>query len=216
MRADTLKVIEIYQSIQGESSLAGQPCTFVRLAGCPLRCRWCDTVYSFEGGFVKSIPDILLEVKKLSPKIVELTGGEPLAQENCIDLIKLLISENYRVMIETGGSESIETMPGEVHIVMDIKCPGSGMEKKNKLSNLAFMKSSDDLKFVVASKSDFDWAVAFIKEHQIQNKMNLLVSPAWGLVDPKDLVTWILQAPMPLQLNLQIHKYIWGPRVKGV
>ena len=216
MKSDTLKVIEIYQSIQGESSLTGRPCTFIRLAGCPLRCRWCDTVYSFEGGFVKSIPELIAEVNKLSPKLVELTGGEPLAQENCVDLIKELIRENFSVMIETGGSESIAELPSEVHIVMDIKCPGSGMEKKNKLSNLAQMKTTDDLKFVVASRADFDWTIAFIENHKIQNKMNLLVSPAWGLVEPKDLVAWILGASIPLQLNLQIHKYIWGPRVKGV
>jgi len=211
-----LKVTEIYQSVQGESSWVGVPCTFIRLTGCPLRCRWCDTVYSFHGGAEKSILEIVQEVEKLVPRTVELTGGEPLAQEGSIMLASALIECGFKVLIETSGSEPIEALPREVHIVMDIKCPGSGMESKNRLANLNFLKDSDDLKFVVSSKDDFDWSLNFVRKHSLIGKVNLLVSPAWGLVDPKDLVDWILGSEVPFRLNLQIHKYVWGPRVKGV
>ena len=216
MSTDHLKVIEIYQSIQGESSLTGVPCTFVRLAGCPLRCRWCDTVYSFEGGKSLSLEDILRQVEALSPRTVELTGGEPIAQTLTNQLAEKFVAKGFRVMIETSGSEPIEFLPKETHIVMDIKCPGSGMSARNKLSNLDYLKPSDDLKFVVASKADFDWSVEFVRAHSLESRVNLLASPAFGLVDPKDLVSWILEAPVVFRLNLQIHKYIWGPRVKGV
>ena len=216
MSKDTLKVIEIYQSIQGESSLTGVPCTFVRLAGCPLRCKWCDTVYSFEGGSILTLSDIVAQVQALAPRTVELTGGEPLAQTQTNQLAELFVAAGFKVMIETSGSEPIEFLPKETHIVMDVKCPGSGMSAKNKLGNLPHLKPTDDLKFVVASKSDFDWSCQFVQDHQLESKVNLLASPAFGHVDPKDLVTWILGAPVTFRLNLQIHKYIWGPRVKGV
>ena len=216
MNKDTLKVIEIYQSIQGESSLTGVPCTFVRLAGCPLRCKWCDTAYSFEGGSIITLAEIVAQVQALAPRTVELTGGEPLAQTQTNQLAEMFVAEGFKVMIETSGSEPIEFLPKETHIVMDVKCPGSGMSSKNKLGNLQHLKSTDDLKFVVASKDDFDWSCKFVQEHHLEDKVNLLASPAFGHVDPKDLVTWILSAPVTFRLNLQIHKYIWGPRVKGV
>ncbi|MEI8024790.1 MAG: radical SAM protein [Pseudomonadota bacterium] len=216
MNKDTLKVIEIYQSIQGESSLTGIPCTFVRLAGCPLRCKWCDTVYSFEGGAFLTLAEIVAQVQALAPRTVELTGGEPLAQTQTNQLAEMFVAQGFKVMIETSGSEPIEFLPKETHIVMDVKCPGSGMSSKNKLGNLQHLKPTDDLKFVVASQEDFDWSCKFVQEHKLENKVNLLASPAFGHVDPKDLVTWILSAPVTFRLNLQIHKYIWGPRVKGV
>lgn len=216
MKNVRLKVTEIYQSVQGESSLVGIPCTFIRLTGCPLRCRWCDTVYSFQGGLEKSMMEIIEEVEKWTPRSVELTGGEPLAQEGTTLLAEELLARGFRVLIETSGSEPIDTLPKEVHVVMDIKCPGSGMESHNLLSNLDHLKTSDDLKFVVSSKSDFDWSVDFVRKHALTGKVNVLASPAWGLVDPKDLVSWILDSEVPFRLNLQIHKYVWGPRVKGV
>lgn len=216
MNKDTLKVIEIYQSIQGESSLTGIPCTFVRLAGCPLRCKWCDTVYSFEGGSILTLAEIVTQVQALAPRTVELTGGEPLAQTQTNQLAEMFVAQGFKVMIETSGSEPIEFLPKETHIVMDVKCPGSGMSSKNKLGNLQHLKPTDDLKFVVASQEDFDWSCKFVQDHQLEDKVNLLASPAFGHVDPKDLVTWILSAPVTFRLNLQIHKYIWGPRVKGV
>ena len=211
-----LRITEIYQSIQGESSLVGVPCTFIRLTGCPLRCRWCDTAYGFEGGQTMQLTKVLEEVKALGPSLVELTGGEPLAQPAAITLMVELLSLGYEVMIETGGSEPIADIPDGVHIVMDLKCPDSGMQDRNRYENLSHLKKDDDLKFVVASRSDFDWAVEKAEAKGLFERCNVLVSPAWGLVDPQDLVEWVLQSKLPFRLNLQIHKYIWSPRKKGV
>lgn len=163
-----------------------------------------------------TMDEILAQVEALAPRTVELTGGEPLAQTLTNQLAEKFVARGFRVMIETSGSEPIEFLPKETHIVMDIKCPGSGMATRNKLSNLEHLKPTDDLKFVVASKADFDWSVEFVREHGLHSRVNLLASPAFGLVDPKDLVAWILESPVVFRLNLQIHKYIWGPRVKGV
>lgn len=212
----SLKVTEIYESIQGESSLTGLPCTFIRLSGCPLRCRWCDTAYSFDGGSDKSISEIIEEVSKLGPKLVELTGGEPLAQEKCADLCHELVDAGFRTMIETSGSYDISVLPKETHIVMDLKCPDSGMADKNLMTNLEHLKKSDDLKFVVASYEDFLWADALVRKENLDQRVNVLLSPAFGLVKPDELVAWMLETKISARLNLQIHKYIWNPRKKGV
>jgi 7-carboxy-7-deazaguanine synthase len=212
----SLQVTEIYESVQGESTLTGLPCTFIRLSGCPLRCRWCDTVYSFEGGETLGLETIVQRVKALGPKLVELTGGEPLAQANASMLCEKLIAEGFDVMIETSGSFDVSVLPKQVHIVMDLKCPDSGMEDKNMWDNLTHLKSTDDLKFVVASYDDFLWADKVIRENDLGEKLNALVSPAFGLVKPDELVAWMLECRTPARLNLQIHKYIWNPRKKGV
>ena len=212
----SLQVTEIYESVQGESTLTGVPCTFIRLSGCPLRCKWCDTVYSFEGGETLSIEQVVEKVKALGPKLVELTGGEPLAQANASKLCEALLAGGYDVMIETSGSFDVSVLPNEVHIVMDLKCPDSGMSEKNMWDNLTHLKRSDDLKFVVASYEDFLWADKIIKDHQLGEKLNTLLSPAFGLVKPDELVSWMLESRTPARLNLQIHKYIWNPRKKGV
>ncbi len=211
-----LRVTEIYKSVQGESSWAGRPCTFVRLTGCPLRCRWCDTAYAFKGGSDLSLEDILAQVKALGVPLVELTGGEPLAQKASCELVDLLLAEGFEVLIETSGSESLRGVPRKAHLIMDIKCPGSGMHEKMDWNNLSYLKQQDEIKFVVADRADFDWALACIQDQNLYDVCSILFSPAWGLVSPKDLVAWMLESGVKSRLNLQLHKYIWGPKTKGV
>ncbi|MGE0171575.1 MAG: radical SAM protein [Oligoflexales bacterium] len=210
-----LQITEIYCSVQGESSYAGLPCSFIRLTGCPLRCRWCDTVYSFKGGQELTIEAIVDQVKRFPTRLVEVTGGEPLAQENCKPLIATLVSEGFKVLLETSGSEPITGVDPACHVIMDIKCPDSKMSDRNLWSNIDALKTTDEIKFVIASRADFDWAKAVIEEKSL-TRFPLLMSCAWGLVQPKDLTEWILETGLPCRLNLQLHKYIWGPRAKGV
>jgi len=211
-----LTITEIYKSIQGESSFTGWPCTFIRLSGCPLRCRWCDTVYSFKEGQGLTIPEIIAQVEDLGVPLVELTGGEPLAQREAPDLMAQLLERGYRVLLETGGSEPIETVPAGVHIIMDIKCPGSGMSDRNRWENLDFLKASDELKFVIADEADFRWAARLVRDQKLNERCACLFSAAFGLVSNKQLVEWILAEQLPVRLNLQVHKFIWSPRAKGV
>ena len=213
-----LLITEIYSSIQGESLYTGHPCAFIRLSGCPLNCKWCDTVYSFKDGNPYTIEEIINEVAKYKLDIVEVTGGEPLANPNSIHLMQSLIDEGYQVLLETSGHLPIKNVPEEVHVIMDIKCPASGMASKNYWENIKKLKPSDEVKFVVASKQDFNWAKQIIDDHSLQSKAQLCFSPAWGHVDPKDLVGWLLdeQPNLKARLNLQIHKYIWSPKAKGV
>lgn len=212
----SLQITEIYPSIQGESSLTGIPCTFVRLTGCPLRCNWCDTAYAFEGGKTRTIKSIVEEVKAMPPRMVELTGGEPLAQAGAVDLLFALVESGLETMIETSGSESIAKLPQSTHVVMDLKCPDSKMEHRNLYENIEHLKKTDDIKFVVASRADFDWAVSLVEQQGLTDLCHVLVSPAFGLVKAEELVGWILDSGLNLRLNLQIHKYIWSPRKKGV
>lgn len=211
-----LKVTEIYTSVQGESIYAGWPCVFVRLTGCPLRCKWCDTVYSFEGGEDQSVEDLVTRIAAEDVKMIELTGGEPLAQPECLPLMERLVEEGFQVLIETGGSEPIENVDHRVHIIMDLKCPDSGMSDRNHWQNLEHLKPTDEIKFVVASRNDFDWAVDTIREHKLEDRVKLAISPAFGHVKEEELVTWLLASKVSARLNMQIHKYIWSPRKKGV
>lgn len=212
----TLLITEIYASVQGESSYAGIPCTFVRLTGCPLRCRWCDTAYAFQGGKEMSIAQIVAAVEAEGLPLVELTGGEPLAQPNVAHLAKSLAEKGYKVLIETSGSEPIDPVLETCHIIMDIKCPGSRMEERNHWANLEKLKPTDEIKFVIADRADFDWAMDVIRKNQLDKRFHLLLSVAFGLLQPKDLVSWILAEKLACRLNLQQHKYIWSPRAKGV
>lgn len=209
-------ITEIYSSIQGEAAYAGYPCTFVRLTGCPLRCRWCDTAYGFEGGSSYSITEVLEKVGELGIQRVELTGGEPFAQEAGFKLAHALVDAGYDVMVETGGSVALEGLPDRLHIIMDLKCPGSGMSQHNNLENLSHLKASDEIKFVIADRSDFDWAMQVSSEHRLVERFNILFSPAFGLLAPDKLAKWIVETKLPIRLNLQQHKYIWHPRAKGV
>jgi len=213
----SLVISEIYQSVQGEAAFAGWPCTFVRLTGCPLRCRWCDTVYGFKGGQTLDFEAIKTQIRAFGIPLVELTGGEPLAQEGCAQLMRELIEEGYRVMIETSGSESVEHLPPETHIIMDLKCPGSGMEARNHYANLQWLKPSDEIKFVIADRADYEWARNLVRMEQLDTRFQVLFSTAFGLLQPQLLVEWMLEDKMHrVRLNLQQHKYIWKPTAKGV
>lgn len=203
-----MKVCEIFSSIQGESSLAGIPMIFVRLTGCNLRCAYCDTKYAYYEGEELSIDEILKKVRSFPFKYVEITGGEPLLQDEVHELMNELV-KTHRVLIETNGSISIEKVNPEVKVIMDIKTPGSGMSERNYIENLRFLKETDEVKFVLTSRTDYEWAKDFIKKHEIKTS-EILFSPAYGILNPAELAKWIINDALPVRLNLQIHKYIFG------
>ena len=211
-----LKVNEIYYSVQGESTSAGLPCVFVRLTYCNLRCTYCDTEYAFYEGKEKSIEEIVEEVKKFGCKLVEVTGGEPLFQEESFPLMKRLCDEGFDAMLETGGSLSIENVDERVKIIMDLKCPSSGMLKKNIYENVNYLKSSDELKFVIGNREDYDWAKGIIVKYDLMGKCSILFSVVFGELEPITLVNWILEDKLNVRFQLQMHKYIWHPETKGV
>jgi 7-carboxy-7-deazaguanine synthase len=213
---DKLTVSEIYASIQGESSYTGFPCVFVRLTGCPLRCRWCDTVHAFKGGKETTVDDVLEQVLAHKIQVVELTGGEPLAQEHTPLLMQRLIDAGKTVLIETGGSEDISRLPAKAHVIMDIKCPGSKMQDRNLWTNIEVLKPTDEVKFVIVDQADFDWAINVIQEFRLDQKCQILISPAFGLMNPKDLAQMVVETKLNIRMQLQIHKYIWNPKAKGV
>jgi len=211
-----MKVCEIFASIQGESTYAGVPCTFVRLTGCNLRCTYCDTQYAYDAGKDLSEDDIVREVLRFGLKTVEITGGEPLLQGDVPRLVKRLLDEGHRVLIETNGSREIGGIDRRAVIILDIKTPGSGMADEMKISNLADLKPSDELKFVIASRADYEWSKNFIGSHALAGKCTLLFSPVTGTVDARDLSQWIIEDRLEVRLNLQIHKYLFGPDCRGV
>lgn len=211
-----LKINEIYYSIQGESSKSGLPCIFIRLTYCNLRCTYCDTEYAFYEGKDFSINQILSEIKKYNCNLVEVTGGEPLFQEECINLLKSLCDENYEVLIETGGSLPIKNIDPRVKIIMDLKCPSSGMMKKNLYENINFLKKSDEVKFVIGSKEDYEWTKKIISDYSLNEKCEILLSVVFGKLEPVDLVNWILKDNLKVRFQLQAHKFIWHPETKGV
>lgn len=212
----SLQINSIYESIQGESTQSGRRCVFIRTTGCPLRCKWCDTAYAFHGGRCMTLDEILDEVNGYESKLVEITGGEPLAQRATFELCDQLIDHQKEVMIETSGSLDIANLNSEVRIIMDIKCPDSGMSSHNRLKNLDYLKSTDEVKFVVASHADFMWAEQFIADYDLIGRFTVLVSVAFGLVKPAQLCEWILASSMDMRVNLQIHKFIWHPRSQNV
>ncbi|MFZ2323549.1 MAG: radical SAM protein [Ignavibacteriaceae bacterium] len=212
-----IKVNEIYYSIQGESTFAGLPCVFVRLTYCNLRCSYCDTEYAFYDGKDLSISEIIYEVKKYNCKLVEITGGEPLVQmDECLLLMKQLCDEGFEVLLETGGSLTIKNIDERVRIIMDLKCPSSGMEKKNLYDNINHLKSTDELKFVIGSREDYGWTVDVIKKYQLENKCKILFSVVFGKLEPLQLVNWVLEDKLNIRFQLQMHKFIWHPETKGV
>jgi 7-carboxy-7-deazaguanine synthase len=212
-----LKINEIYHSIQGESTSAGRPCVFVRLTYCNLRCIYCDTEYAFYEGKKMSVQQVIDEVEKYSCKLVEVTGGEPLVQmEECLDLMNKLCVLGYEAMIETGGSLSIKEIDPRVKIIMDLKCPSSGMEKKNLYENLKSLKPTDELKFVIGNREDYEWTVEKLKRYNLQGKCIILFSAVFGELEPVQLVNWILEDKLDVRFQLQMHKYIWHPEIKGV
>ncbi|MCK6513508.1 radical SAM protein [Myxococcota bacterium] len=214
---ERLRVIEVYTSVQGESSFVGLPCTFVRLAGCNLRCVWCDSTFTFKGGAHRAIDEVVAEVSALGVRLVEVTGGEPLAQRQAIPLMERLIAAGHQVLLETSGSISIERVPEAVHIILDLKPPGSGEAAKNLWSNVPLLKPKDEVKFVLASRADFDWAAQVIREHRLNERAGeLLLSPVFGAVRPEDLVDWTLAERLPARVQVQLHKIIWPPDARGV
>ena len=213
-----LRVTEIFRSIQGESTHAGRPCTFVRLTGCPMRCVWCDSEYTFTGGEQYSINTIMDHVKAFGCKLVEVTGGEPLAQKEAFQLIERLCDDGYEVLIETGGYVSTANVDPRAKVILDIKCPASGEELRNDWSNLERLRSyKDEVKFVIADEEDWLYAKHLIKEQALESRTKaVLISPAWGQVDLQQLAEWIASSGLNVRMQLQLHKYIWGPDVKGV
>lgn len=212
-----LNLIEIFRSIQGETSLVGLPTTFIRLAACNLRCSWCDTTYSFGRGTPYSLDQILSQVMTLGCSYVCVTGGEPLLQPNVLILMRQLCEQQYKVSLETGGSLSTEGIDERVRIILDIKCPGSKMEQKNLWSNLDRIRFHDQIKFVIQDFNDYQYAKEICQRYQLFGKTSeVLFSPVFGILNPQELVHWILNDRLPVRLNLQIHKFIWSPDQKGV
>jgi len=224
-------LIEIYKSIQGESSFAGRPCIFVRLAGCNLRCSWCDSEYTFTGGYKLSEDEIMAEIEKLAPvRLVEFTGGEPLLQEReVVPLMERLLGSGYELMIETSGERPVETVPKAVHKIIDVKCPGSGEGGRFRMTNLASLTECDEVKFVITNREDYEYARDFIRNNALEGRVGeILLSPAFSktptperttencLLDPRELVEWMLADGLDARLSLQIHKYVWEPQKKGV
>lgn len=211
-----LKVNEIFFSIQGESSMAGLPCIFIRLTYCNLRCSYCDTEYAFYEGSDYSIDDILFEIKKYDCSLVEITGGEPLVQSEVHILMSELCNKDYSVMLETGGSLSIKDVDNRVKIIMDLKCPSSKMSHKNLYENIYYLKSTDEVKFVIGNREDYHWAKDIIRKHSLAEKCLVLFSNVFSELEPIQLAEWILQDNLKVRLQLQLHKYIWSPTKRGV
>ena len=213
-----LRITEIFRSIQGESTHAGRPCAFVRLTGCPMRCVWCDSEYTFTGGEHMAVEDVLAEVRAMNCQLVEVTGGEPLAQREAFTLITRLCDEGYEVLIETGGYVSTADVDPRAKIILDIKCPASGEEARNDWSNLERLRpDKDEVKFVIANEGDWIYAKNLIEEKALESRTKaVLISPAWGQVDLQQLAEWIASSGLNVRMQLQLHKYIWGPDVKGV
>lgn len=222
--APFLRVTEIFRSIQGESTWAGVPCTFVRLTGCPLRCSWCDTAYAFQGGERMELEAIVARVKELGEPVVELTGGEPLAHRNAYALADRLLEEGFTLLVETSGSEDISPLDPRVHVIMDLKCPGSGESARNRWENLEHLDARDEVKFVVADRADYEWARDVIRTRGLDARVRegslraLLLSPVWGAEGPvlEEFAEWILADGLPVRFQTQLHKLIWGPLKRGV
>lgn len=208
----TLKIHEIFHSIQGESSRIGLPTTFVRLTGCPMRCVYCDTAYAFSGGSNMSLADIMLKVAELGAPYVTVTGGEPLAQKECHGLLTALCDAGYSVSLETGGAMDIRAVDPRVSVILDIKTPGSGELAKNLWSNLAFLKASDEVKFVLCDRADYDWAKQQLAEHKLTQTCPVVFSPVFGQVNATDLAEWVLADKLPVRMQVQLHKILWGEK----
>ncbi len=211
-----MKVCEIFASIQGESTYAGLPCIFVRMTGCNLRCKYCDTTYAYDQGSEMTVEDIIDAVRCFGFNLVEITGGEPLLQRDTGALISLLLNMEFRVMVETNGSADIGDIDRRATIIMDVKTPGSGMSDSMRIENIALLKKSDELKFVITDKVDYDWARAMVRQFSLSGKCTVLFSPVYGKLEPLELSKWIIADKLPVRINLQLHKYIYGPDQRGV
>jgi 7-carboxy-7-deazaguanine synthase len=211
-----LLIHEIYKSVQGESTFAGLPCVFIRTAVCDARCVWCDTPHAFNEGKPLAIDDVVRQTLAWSCPLVEITGGEPLIQAEVFPLMIRLADEGLTVLLETSGAHDIKPVDGRVHIVMDLKCPDSGECEKNRWANMDILKPSDEIKFVIASRKDFDWMEATVRRHQLHQRHTVLLSPVFGKVQPIELANWLLESRLQVRMQLQLHKYIWDPQARGV
>ncbi len=227
-----MQITEIYKSLQGESTYAGLPCVFVRLTGCNLRCSWCDSEYTFQGGHKMTAEEVLDEVLRLSPDggLVEITGGEPMLQEReVVPLMQHLLNDGYRVLLETSGERPLERVPAKVIKIVDVKCPNSGEGDTFCIENLEALSSHDEVKFVLSSRADYDFAREFMRRHNLAERVDsILFSPAFRkdatgardcshcLLDPQELAEWMIADNVPARLSLQLHKFIWDPALKGV
>lgn len=213
---DTINITEIFSSVQGETSFTGLPTTFVRLSQCNLRCSWCDTKYSFKKGTAISIPSIIEKVKEYGNRHVCITGGEPLLQPNVHQLMKVLCDLGYILSLETGGSLPTREVDTRVHIILDIKCPGSSMHNKNHWENLGGIRNCDEVKFVIKDEEDYHFAKEVAEKYGLFDKTQVLFSPVFNELHPQKLVEWILRDKLKVRLNLQMHKFIWPPETRGV
>ena len=211
-----MKVNEIYRSIQGESSYAGLPCVFVRLTYCNLRCSYCDTEYAFYEGRDCTVEQVLREVESFDCPLVELTGGEPLLQEEVFPLMDKLVARGYTVLLETGGSLDVARVNSRVIKILDLKCPGSGESQRNLYANLAKLQSRDEVKFVIGDRADYLWARQALTEYRLTDRCSVLFSTVFEKLPPRQLAEWLLEDNLKVRLQLQMHKYIWGPEVRGV
>ena len=220
--AGFLRVTEIFHSIQGESTWAGMPCTFIRLTGCPLRCTWCDTEYAFFGGERMTLDGIIRRVEEIGTPLVEITGGEPLIHRGAFDLAAALLDRGFTVLVETSGAVDVSPLDPRVHKIMDLKCPGSGEVERNLWSNLDQLTARDEIKFVIRDREDYEWARETIRERGLDAKVRdgslraLLFSPVWDTLDFRQLAEWVLKDRLPVRYQIQLHKVIWGANVPGV
>ncbi len=213
-----LQITEIYVSVQGESTWSGLPCTFIRLTGCPLRCTYCDTEYAFFGGTKVELAEVMEQVRAIGCPLVEVTGGEPLAQPNCIPLLQALVYEGYQVLLETSGAYPIVNVPREVVRIVDLKCPSSGESHRNLYENLEHLQPHDEVKFVMGSREDYEWSVEQVRAHKLDEKVQaVLFSCVFGKVEPSEVIQWMLDDRLhKVRFQLQAHKFIWPPDMKGV
>jgi 7-carboxy-7-deazaguanine synthase len=214
-----LRVTEIFRSVQGESTHAGRPCAFVRLTGCPMRCTWCDSEYTFTGGEHVSVDDVMRQVRAYGCQLVEVTGGEPLAQKEALVLIRQLCDEGFEVLIETGGFVSTEGVDERAKLILDVKCPASGEAERNHWPNLARLRADrDEVKFVVKDRADWEFTLRVVEEYGLESRaLAILISPVWGETDLKELADLVSRSGLKnVRMQLQLHKYIWGPEVHGV
>ena len=220
--SDFLRVTEIFHSIQGESTWAGLPCTFVRLTGCPLRCVWCDTEYAFHGGEKLTLDHIVDRLEEIGTRLVEITGGEPLIHKNAFVLAERLLNRGFTVLVETSGAIDVSALDPRVHKIMDLKCPGSGEVSRNLWSNLEHLTGRDELKFVIKDRADYEWSRSVIQERGLAAMLQggqlraILFSPVWESIDFRELAEWILEDRLPVRYQVQLHKIIWGANVPGV
>lgn len=211
-----MRVTEIFHSIQGESTFAGQPCVFVRLTGCPLRCTWCDTEYAFYGGSDVSLEAIVDRVRSYGCPLVEVTGGEPLAQSECLTLLARLCDDGFTVLLETSGAFETASVDPRVRIILDVKCPGSGMSDRMHWPNVERLRAHDEAKFVITDRADYEWAKETVERFQLDRRCPVLFSPVFGTLDPRHLAEWVLADRLPVRFQLQLHKLIWSPEMRGV